>query len=68
MPVKIHFQGIEWLMAISLGQGADGFLGTQGDPWDTQSDMLMAFIGGAVALATLSRWHDRQLAEFNGPL
>ena len=55
-------------MAISLGQGADGFLGTQGDPWDTQSDMLMAFIGGAVALATLSRWHDRQLAEFNGPL
>ena len=28
--------------ALALGQGADEFLGTQGDPWDTQTDMAMA--------------------------
>ncbi|MEO5861796.1 MAG: DUF2238 domain-containing protein [Burkholderiales bacterium] len=37
---------IEWAIAVALGQGADAFLGTQGDPWDTQSDMFLALIGG----------------------
>jgi hypothetical protein len=27
-----------------LGQKADDFLGTQGDPWDTQRDMFMCLI------------------------
>lgn len=35
------YELIEWAAAIALGQGADEFLGTQGDPWDTQSDMLL---------------------------
>lgn len=45
-----------------LGQGADEFLGTQGDVWDTQWDMLMCLIGAGVALAGLSAVHDRQIA------
>jgi putative membrane protein len=53
---------IEWWTALALGQGADEFLGTQGDPWDTQSDMFLALIGASVALFSLSRLHDRQLA------
>jgi putative membrane protein len=44
-----------------LGQGADEFLGTQGDPWDTQSDMFMALIGAVTSLLLLSRMHDRQI-------
>ncbi|HET8869814.1 MAG TPA: DUF2238 domain-containing protein, partial [Aquabacterium sp.] len=36
------YELIEWGAAVSLGQGADEFLATQGDPWDTQSDMLFA--------------------------
>jgi putative membrane protein len=52
---------IEWLAALSLGQGADAFLGTQGDEWDTQTDMFMALIGAIVALVTLSKLQDRQL-------
>lgn len=51
---------------MALGQGADEFLGTQGDPWDTQWDMLMCLIGAATALLTLSRLHDRQLASIPG--
>ena len=47
----------------ALGQGAEEFLGTQGDEWDTQSDMFLAFIGAVCALLTLARWHDRQIAQ-----
>jgi putative membrane protein len=50
-------------VALLEGSGADAFLGTQGDPWDTQSDMLCALIGAAVAQMSLSRIHDRQLEE-----
>ena len=49
-------------MALLLGQGADAFLATQGDPWDTQEDMLMALIGAIVSQLSLARVHDRQLA------
>jgi len=55
------YELVEWWAALSLGQGADEFLGTQGDPWDTQSDMFMALLGAASALIVLSRVHDRQM-------
>lgn len=63
MTVSACYELIEWASAIALGQGADEFLGTQGDPWDTQSDMLFALIGGICGLASLSRWQDRQIAK-----
>ena len=63
MAISASYELIEWAAAISLGQGADEFLGTQGDVWDTQSDMLMALIGSTAAITLLSRWHDRQLAR-----
>ncbi|MEP7155459.1 MAG: DUF2238 domain-containing protein [Betaproteobacteria bacterium] len=56
------YELIEWGAAMALGQGADEFLGTQGDPWDTQSDMAFALLGACVALLTLSHWHDKQIA------
>lgn len=64
--ISAWYELIEWWAALALGQGADEFLGTQGDPWDTQSDMFMAFIGALAALALLSRWHDRQIARMRG--
>lgn len=63
LAVSAAYELIEWASALALGQGADEFLGTQGDPWDTQSDMFAALLGGALALATLSRVHDRQIAR-----
>jgi putative membrane protein len=59
--ISAGYELIEWLAAISLGQGADQFLGTQGDPWDTQGDMACAGVGAILALLLLSRVHDRQL-------
>jgi putative membrane protein len=55
------YELIEWGAALALGQGAEEFLGTQGDPWDTQADMFLALLGAAIALAALSRIHDRQI-------
>ena len=56
--LRVHRVGT----ALAGGSAADAFLGTQGDLWDTQWDMFIAFIGAIVAQLTLSRVHDRQLA------
>ncbi len=66
MAISASYELIEWAAALIMGQGADEFLGTQGDPWDTQSDMFMALIGSMSAIAMLSKWHDRQLAQLPG--
>ncbi len=63
--VSALYELIEWGAAVALGQGAEEFLGTQGDPWDTQKDMALAGVGAIAALALLSRWHDRQLSRLN---
>ncbi len=57
------YELIEWFMAVTTGEAAEAFLGTQGDPWDTQTDMLAALIGAIVAVAGFSRVHDRSLAK-----
>lgn len=63
LAISATYELIEWAAALLMGQGADEFLGTQGDAWDTQSDIFMALIGACTALATLSGRHDRQLAK-----
>ena len=59
------YELLEWQTALWKGASADAFLGSQGDPWDTQWDMACALIGSSLALATLSKVHDRQVAELN---
>lgn len=63
MAISAVYELIEWAAALALGQGAEEFLGTQGDPWDTQSDMFMALIGSSLAVTVLARWHDRSMAR-----
>lgn len=55
------YELIEFWTALAAGEGAEDFLGTQGDVWDTQWDMQLALIGAITALVTLSRVHDRGL-------
>ncbi|MFL5620399.1 MAG: DUF2238 domain-containing protein [Gemmatimonadaceae bacterium] len=61
LAVSATYELIEWLAAVLGGSAADAFLGTQGDVWDTQWDMLMALVGATSALLLLSRVHDRQI-------
>ena len=66
LAISACYEFIEWGTAVATGSKADAFLGTQGDPWDTQWDMLFALIGAVTSLTLLSRFHDRQLATL-GP-
>ncbi len=56
------YELIEWGAAEAMGAGAQDFLGTQGDPFDTQKDMFCAWLGAMAAQWMLSRWHDRQIS------
>jgi len=66
LAISATYEFLEWGAALAMGQGADEFLGTQGDQWDTQSDMFFALIGAVAAMALLSRLHDRQLQRLRG--
>lgn len=57
------YELIEWAAAVMTGAAADDFLGTQGDPWDTQTDMLLALIGATLAVVLLRKAHDRSMAR-----
>jgi putative membrane protein len=62
LAVSACYEFIEWWAALIGGSGATEFLGTQGDVWDTQWDMFMAFVGAITAQLALSRLHDDQIA------
>jgi len=61
--ISAAYELVEWITAISAGSSADAFLGTQGDPWDTQEDMATALVGAMVAPLVMGRWQDRQIAQ-----
>lgn len=61
LALSATYELIEWWTAAGTGEAADAFLGTQGDVWDTQWDMMLAGIGAILSQLLLSRWHDRQL-------
>jgi len=61
--ISAAYEIFEWWVSVATGSAGDAFLGTQGYVWDTQSDMLMCFIGAVAALVLLSRWHDAQLPK-----
>ena len=62
LAISACYEFIEWGTAVATGSKADAFLGTQGDPWDTQWDMLWALIGSVTSQLVLRRRHERQLA------
>jgi putative membrane protein len=61
LAISACYEFVEWWSAVIGGSAATDFLGTQGDVWDTQWDMLMALIGAIVAQLALSRFHDRRI-------
>ena len=66
LAISAAYELIEWGVAVAMGTGADAFLGTQGDVWDTQWDMFCALLGSLAAQLTIAPWHSRQLARFAG--
>jgi putative membrane protein len=61
LAISAVYELTEWWAAAIGGAEADAFLATQGDPWDTQKDMLLALIGAVGAQLLLGSVHDREL-------
>jgi putative membrane protein len=61
LAISALYELIEAAAAIGMGATADAFLGSQGDRWDAQYDMVFALIGAATYLASLTHAHDRYL-------
>ena len=63
LAISASYELVEWAAAVATGSRADAFLGTQGDPWDTQKDIALAAIGGIASQLLLGAAHDRQLTR-----
>ena len=60
--ISATYEFVEWAAALTSEEASAAFLGTQGDPWDTQWDMFLAGCGAIAAQFLLERLHDRQIA------
>jgi len=65
LAISAVYELIEWGTAQATGSAADAFLGTQGDLWDTQKDMLLAGIGAILGQLTLAKTQDQQLSDLD---
>jgi putative membrane protein len=55
---------LEWWVTLLVASDVGvAFLGSQGDVWDAQWDMLLALLGAAVVLPAFGGLHDRSLAR-----
>lgn len=64
LAISAAYECIEWWVSLSTGEGGDAFLGTQGDIWDTQSDMLTATIGAIAMLLFFSKTQSNAIAKY----
>jgi putative membrane protein len=62
------YEFVEWWIALLTGTAAEAFLATQGDVWDTQWDMFLAFSGSIISQLLFSRMHDKQLRDIDATL
>lgn len=58
MSTSMLYELVEWGAALVVGGDlGQAYLGTQGDEWDAQKDMLLAVVGAVVALAIAAVIH-----------
>lgn len=63
LAISVFYEFIEWWVALISNTKAEDFLATQGDIWDTQWDMFMAFLGAIISQIILKTRHKIQLKE-----
>lgn len=61
--ISAAYELIEWAVARGTGSAATDFLGTQGDVWDTQTDMFLALVGALLAQVLLKGIHNRAMHD-----
>jgi len=69
MATTAVYEIIEYLVCSVANGNPATFLGTQGDIWDSQSDMLSAALGGLFMIFVLQKMHNRIIEkEFPGTI
>jgi putative membrane protein len=70
MALACFYEITEWWIAASASPGVGAaYLGSQGDIWDAQKDMLLDTLGGIASVALLTGVHDRQMGRTStGPI
>ncbi len=64
LAIAAFWELLEWWVAlIAASDVGTAFLGSQGDIWDAQWDMLLALLGAMIALPLLSGLHDRSMEK-----
>ncbi|OQV20279.1 putative Inner membrane protein YjdF [Hypsibius exemplaris] len=58
-----YYELVEWFTAVVGGDENGDFMGSQGDAFDAQWDMLLALVGACCSLLFLGDLHDEQLAR-----
>lgn len=61
--ISLLYELLEWLVSVTSGSSGDSFLGTQGDVWDTQSDMLFALIGATCMVLLFAKLQDKEIKK-----
>ncbi len=61
MAVSAVYELIEYATLIYSVEGAEDFVGAQGDPFDTQKDIMWAFIGALTAMVLWYRYKWRSI-------
>lgn len=64
LAVAALWELLEWWVALLAAPDVgDAFLGTQGDPWDAQWDMLLALVGATLGLVLFAKVHANSMAK-----
>jgi putative membrane protein len=64
LAIAAFWELLEWWTTLVVASDVgDAFLGSQGDVWDAQWDMLLALVGAALVLPPLAGVHDRSMAR-----
>jgi putative membrane protein len=61
--ISMFYEFLEWFVSVTSGSSGDSFLGTQGDIWDTQSDMLCAVIGAVCMVVLVAKLQDKAIKQ-----
>lgn len=64
LAIAAFWELLEWWVTLLVASDVGtAFLGSQGDVWDAQWDMLLAQIGAMIVIPLFARAHDRSMAE-----
>ena len=63
LAISAVYELLEWTAALVSKEASESFLGTQGDPWDTQEDIFTCLLGALTAVLLTRWWQNRSMRK-----